>query len=87
MAWEKRKRGGLYYTRSLKVDGRVLREYVGPKGDPLAELTAQVDLLERCRREGEAAAWKEGSSWRPWRPVVDQLLLLSYHRRHEYTNR
>ena len=24
--WERRKRGGLYYTRSRKVDGRLVRE-------------------------------------------------------------
>jgi hypothetical protein len=54
--WEKRERGGLYYTRSRKVDGRVVREYVG--GGLLGQLAAQMDADKRRRREQEAAAWK-----------------------------
>ena len=55
--WEKRERGGLYYTRSRKVDGRVVREYVG--GGLLGQLAAQMDADKRRRREQEAAVWKE----------------------------
>ena len=54
--WESRERGGLYYTRSRKVNGRVLREYVG--GGPAGELAAQTDALKRRQREEEAAAWR-----------------------------
>src|SRR5215208_321019 len=55
--WEKRERGSLYYTRSRKVNGRVVREYVG--GGALGELAALMDAQERQRREEEAAAWRE----------------------------
>jgi len=51
--WERRERGGLYYTRSKKVNGKVVREYVG--GGVLGELAARMDALERCQREEEAA--------------------------------
>jgi hypothetical protein len=57
MAWEKRKRGGLYYTRSRKVNGWVVREYIG--GGILGHIAALQDAQERRRREKEAALWKE----------------------------
>jgi len=49
MGWERRKRGGLYYTRSRKVSGRVVREYVG--GGLAGHLAAQMDDNERMDRK------------------------------------
>jgi hypothetical protein len=57
MAWEERERGGRYYTRSRKVAGRVVREYVGTCD--VAELIARGDALDRRRREEEARLWRE----------------------------
>ena len=54
MAWERRKRGGLYYTRSHRVDGQVVRKYVGTGA--LAELAAAQDAAERADRAAAAAA-------------------------------
>ena len=56
MSWERRGRGGRYYTRSRRVDGRVVREYIG-KG-PHAEFVAQMDALQRRGREEQARAWR-----------------------------
>jgi hypothetical protein len=45
MGWDK----GRYYTRSRKVKGRVVREYIG--AGEAAELIAKLDALEREERE------------------------------------
>jgi hypothetical protein len=55
MGWEKRRRGGLYYTRSKKVRGRVVREYVG--GGLLGQLAALSDAERRAKRKAEADEW------------------------------
>ena len=49
MSWEKDKR---YYTRSRRVNGRIVREYIG--GGTVGEIAAGRDLIARWERE-EAA--------------------------------
>jgi hypothetical protein len=50
MGWDK----GRYYTRSKKVNGRVVREYVGC--GKAAELAAQLDAINRQEREAKRDA-------------------------------
>lgn len=62
MAWEKRKRGSRYYTRSRKVAGKVVREYVGGGtgfGGKLGEIAASSDELGRLERELRACEFRE----------------------------
>jgi hypothetical protein len=51
MGWETRRGQGRYYTRSRKVNGRIIREYVGT--GLVAELVAQQDAEARARRLAE----------------------------------
>lgn len=56
MGWEK----GRYYTRSRKVNGRVVREYIG--GGEVGNLAAEWDAMERQRREWERECWRREKS-------------------------
>ena len=56
MGWERRQRGGRYYTRSRRVNGRVVREYVG--ADEVAEAFAQRDALDREERRQKEDAFR-----------------------------
>ena len=57
MAWERRKRGGNYYTRSWRRNGRVVREYVGT--GPFAEIIAASDRTRRELRKAEREEEKD----------------------------
>ncbi len=57
MGWERRKRGGLYDTRSRKVRGRVVREYVG--SGLAGQLAATTDAEQRAERQARAKALRD----------------------------
>jgi len=93
MAWETRQRGGRYYTRSKKIGGRVIREYVG-KG-LAGELAAAADARARAKREAEKAAWRAEqermeAALVPFEDFYEgvetlvrgSLILAGYHRHH-----
>src|SRR5262249_60737143 len=61
MGWEVRD-GRRYYTKSRKINGRVVREYVG--GGGLGKLVAAADALRRADRRAVAAASRaEKARW------------------------
>jgi hypothetical protein len=56
MGWDR----GRYYTRSKKVRGRVVREYIGT--GPVAQLAARVDALNRQERLQKALALRRAKA-------------------------
>lgn len=56
MAWETRSGSGRYYTRSQRVNGRIVREYVGQ--GPIAEFVHQMDIEERLERDATRKAFE-----------------------------
>ena len=57
MSWESREGGGRYYTRTRRINGRQVREYVGC--GRTAILAAALDKAERRKREERAAAQRD----------------------------
>ena len=55
--WERRERGSLYYTRSRKVNGEVVREYIG--SGLLGRLAAMEDERKREQESQKAAFERE----------------------------
>jgi hypothetical protein len=75
MSWETRSSGGRYYTRSIRRNGRVVREYLGT--GELAEIFAEDDKLQREIRNAEAMQLTQE---RKRDQQIDQLLdLLGDH--------
>ena len=54
MGWDK---GGRYYTRSVKVGGRVVREYIG--SGFIGNAAALIDADRRALRQEQAEARKQ----------------------------
>lgn len=55
MGWERRERGSYYYTRSTRVDGKVVREYLG--NDIFGACAWEWDDMQRRHREERAEMW------------------------------
>ena len=93
VAWERRPRGKWYYTRTRRVAGRRVREYVG--GGLVGLLAAAEDAERRAAREARANAWRAecarlASAEAQVQEVCDltdqlargQFLLAGYHQHH-----
>src|SRR5262245_55787564 len=75
MGWEVRGTRR-YYTRSRKVGGRVVREYVGT--GPVAEVAAAADALRQAQRRAEREArLAERARWEAALAPLEGLCLAS----------
>ena len=72
MGWEVRGGRRRYYTKSRKISGKVVREYVG--GGGLGELVAAADALRRADRRAEAVAFE--AEMARWEEALTPLLEL-----------
>ena len=56
MSWETRNGKGSYYTRSRRIYGKVVREYIGT--GLVAQEIAEIDALDREQRYQDRAKFK-----------------------------
>ncbi len=74
MSWESRPGTARhYYTRSRKVNGQIIREYVGT--GPRADQAAAADQAQRQRRHAAHAHFREESQ--SWARLVDKSAAVS----------
>ncbi len=57
MAWESRNGVGRYYTKSERVNGRVVRHYYG--SGQVGQLAFELDQLEKLDREAKSEEWRQ----------------------------
>ena len=69
MAWEIRPSGHQYYTRSRKVNGKVVREYVGT--GLVGQMAADADELYRQEKQAQTDARKAEQTH--WEAAVNPL--------------
>jgi hypothetical protein len=71
MGWERRG-DRRYYTRSKKVNGRVVRQYFGT--GPIAELAADLDAVRWLERREERRKWRRScEEWDEAEELLERL--------------
>ncbi len=79
MGWERRQRGGRYFTRSIRINGRVRRLYLGagPFAESVAALYAEHDARRKALAEHRARVLQLESEIDELDHICDDLICAS----------
>jgi hypothetical protein len=73
MAWERRQRGGLYYYRSVRIEGQPRKVYLGKGADAQIQAKEDVERKARAKADRDACQAEQGTVAGVDRAMIDLM--------------